>query len=106
MKFSYLVMKVFVNEYCYFVRVKMFGVWDMVGVLGVFDLVFKSNIWYGLVLNLFSFIFLFRKNYMFYDQNFLCIVDEVYYVLVIDEYCEDFVLMFWDVMREENKVLE
>lgn len=66
MKFCYLVMKVFVKN-CYFVCVKLVGMWDMVGVFGVFDLVFKSNIWYVLVLNFISNILLFRKNYIFYD---------------------------------------
>lgn len=106
MKPSHPVMKAFANEHCYPVRVKMLGVWDTVGALGVPDSAFKSNTWYGPALNLLSFTPLSRKNYMFHDQNLSCIVDEAYHALAIDEHREDFAPTLWDAMREENKVLE
>lgn len=66
----------------------------MVGVFGI------------LLLGFFLMLFGILDYYCFYDINFLCIVDYVYYVIVIDEYRVDFDVILWDVMIEKNKDVE
>lgn len=105
MKPCHPVMKAFAKN-CYPVRVKLVGMWDTVGVLGVPDSAFKSNTWYAPVLNLISNTPLSRKNYIFHDQDLSCIVDEAYQALAIDEYREDFDPTLRGKMTPENKKLE
>ena len=84
----------FKAEHCQKARVRMIGVWETVGNLGV-----PMS---GLPLALPGT----RDFYRFHDTMLSCIVDEAYHALGIDEYREDFQPTLWDSTTEKNKVVE
>lgn len=81
-------------EHCQPARVKMIGVWETVGSLGVpvsgLPLVLPGT----------------RDYYRFHDTNLSCIVDEAYQALAIDEYRADFEPTLWDATTEKNTAVE
>ncbi|KAG0617427.1 hypothetical protein M758_5G189300 [Ceratodon purpureus] len=84
----------FKAEHCLKARVRMIGVWETVGQLGVpvsgLPLVLPGT----------------RDFYRFHDTNLSCIVDEAYHALGIDEYRGDFQPTLWDATTEKNKAVE
>jgi uncharacterized protein (DUF2235 family) len=84
----------FVAEHCQKARVRMIGVWETVGSLGVpvsgLPLALPGT----------------RDYYRFHDTQLSCIVDEAYHALGIDEYREDFQPTLWDATTEKNKAVE
>jgi uncharacterized protein (DUF2235 family) len=84
----------FATKHCQRARVRVLGVWDTVGSLGIpvsgLPLVLPGT----------------RDFYRFHDTKLSCIVDEAYHALAIDEYREDFQPTLWDATTETNKVVE
>lgn len=101
-------LKAFGAENCESVRVRMLGVWDTVGALGVPDSAFKSkNPLVAPILHILgSKSPLSRSHYQFHGQGLSCIVDEAYHALAIDEHREDFAPTLWDSRTPENKAVE
>ncbi|XP_024399235.1 uncharacterized protein YEL023C isoform X2 [Physcomitrium patens] len=75
-------------------RVKLIGVWETVGALGIPSL--------GLPLTLPGT----PDYYRFHDTNLSCIVDYAYHAIAIDEYRADFDATLWDATTEKNKDVE
>lgn len=84
----------FITEHGQPARVRMIGVWETVGSLGVpvpgLPLVLPGT----------------REYYRFHDMNLSCIVDEAYHALAIDENRADFEPALWDATTEKNKAVE
>lgn len=101
-------LKAFGAKNCRPVRVKMLGVWDTVGSLGVPDSAFVSkNPVVAPVLKLLGDDMPWsRKHFAFHSQGLPCIVDEAYHALAIDEHREDFAPTLWDSRTPENKIVE
>jgi hypothetical protein len=95
----------FSNKHCQPVRVKMLGVWDTVGALGIPDSVFKltSGFLKPLSNALDNYVPWSRKHYGFHGQGLPCIVENAYHALAIDEHREDFAPTLWDKRKPENK---
>ncbi|KAG0577980.1 hypothetical protein M758_5G189200 [Ceratodon purpureus] len=95
----------FSAKHCQLVTVKMLGVWDTVGALGIPDSAFKLS-WKILepLSNLMDSVVPWsRKHYGFHGQGLPCIVENAYHALAIDEHREDFAPTLWDKRKPENK---
>jgi len=98
-------MTTFANKFTCPVRVKMLGVWDTVGALGVPASAFQTNNFLlKPVMKILSYGPYNRHHYQFHGQGLPCIVDEAYHALAIDEHREDFAPTFWENMKAQNKV--
>lgn len=95
-------------QHCDRVRVRMVGVWDTVGSLGIPDSAFKSkNPLIAPILHILGDKSpLSRSHYQFHDQGLPCIVDDAYQALAIDEHREDFSPTLWDSRKPQNKAVE
>ncbi|KAG0591134.1 hypothetical protein M758_1G149600 [Ceratodon purpureus] len=98
-------LKQFGLDKCRRVRVKMVGVWDTVGALGVPDSL--SNItptWYNAPIRwgLSAMMTQIQKRnyYRFFNQGLPCIVDEAYHALAIDEHRVDFLPSLWNKRKQ------
>lgn len=98
-------LKDFSDKYCQPVTIKMLGVWDTVGALGIPDsaLKLKSPLLKPLFKTLDTIIPWSRKHYGFHSQGLPCIVENAYHALAIDEHREDFAPTLWDRRKPENK---
>ena len=92
-------------KYCQPVTVKMLGVWDTVGALGIPDSAFKlkSPLLKPLSAALGTYVPWSRKHYVFHGQGLPCIVENAYHALAIDEHREDFAPTLWDTRKPENQ---
>lgn len=99
-------MLAFTSKYCRPVRVKMIGVWDTVGALGIPESAFQSKTIFKPLMHILSYTPINRSHYQFHGQGLPCIVDEAYHALAIDEHREDFAPTLWLNMKRQNKVLE
>jgi uncharacterized protein (DUF2235 family) len=76
------------------VTVKMVGVWDTVGAVGVPETGVSwidNNIPFG------------SKEYQFHNQGLSCIVENAYHALAIDEHRKHFLPTLWDQKTDDNK---
>ena len=101
-------LKAFAAKNCRPVRVKLLGVWDTVGSLGVPDSAFVSkNPVVAPVLKLLGDDMPWsRKHFAFHSQGLPCIVDNAYHAVAIDEHREDFAPTLWDSRTPENTTVE
>lgn len=97
-------MKEFAANNTRHVRVKMLGVWDTVGALGVPASAFQSKTIFKPIMHILSYTPINRNHYQFHSQGLPCIVDEAYHALAIDEHREDFAPTLWLNMKKQNKV--
>lgn len=73
------------------VKIKLLGVWDTVGALGIPFKVFES----------FN-----AEQYKFHDQELSGIVEHAYHALAIDEHRENFDVTIWNPKQKVNQVME
>lgn len=75
------------------VNVKMVGVWDTVGAVGIPETGaswIDNHLPYG------------SKQYQFHDQGLSCIVENAYHALAIDEHRKHFLPTLWDQKTDKN----
>lgn len=96
-------------QHCRPVTIKMLGVWDTVGALGIPDSMFKIKsgllkpILDRLPFSIDDYIPWSRKHYEFHGQGLPCIVENAYHALAIDEHREDFAPTLWSSRKPENR---
>lgn len=73
------------------VKVKLLGVWDTVGALGIPFKLFES----------FS-----AEHYKFHDQELSAIVENAFHAITIDEHRENYDVTIWNPKQKINQVME
>lgn len=73
------------------VKIKLLGVWDTVGALGIPFKLFES----------FN-----AEHYQFHDQELSAIVENAFHVIAIDEHRENYDVTIWNPKQKVNQVME
>ncbi|GFO62731.1 DUF2235 domain-containing protein [Geomonas paludis] len=73
------------------VKIRLLGVWDTVGALGIPFKVFES----------FN-----AEHYKFHDQELSAIVENAFHAIAIDEHRENFDVTIWNPQQKVNQVME
>ncbi|TSK06992.1 MAG: DUF2235 domain-containing protein [Geobacter sp.] len=73
------------------VKIKLLGVWDTVGALGIpFKLFDSFN----------------AEHYQFHDQELSAIVENAFHAIAIDEHRENYAVTIWNPKQKVNQVME